>query len=359
MKATSVKVKYYKGFLLIGSIYLFMVLTHVKISDDQKVNELQTSFLSKSQSYKFSDSVSEAILNAKNIQLISGNTNIKYEKLFLAENDLLKTPEIVEEPKTFIKDNLNFARIRINSNIYSDARNASIPQRVICQLIDAYKYLVNFQSDVKNGNILTILFSNSGELKYASLSTKRKKLIIYGYKSNNTYKFYNENGESIKSFLFQQPITGARISSKFGKRLHPIYHRIIPHKGIDFAAPPGTPITCASDGKVVQIGKLGGYGNCITIIHANGFKTRYGHMSRYNKNIFVGSFIKQGQVIGFVGKTGKATGNHLHFEVIKNGRHINPMSAQLVSKKINFKDREKFTKMRKEIDRIISSKKTV
>lgn len=359
MKTTSLKVKYYKGFLLIGSIYLFTVLNHIRINDDQKVCELKTGFLSKSKSYKFSDSVSQTMLDAKKIQLITANSNIRYTKLVLFQNNFLKTPEKIEEPKTFIKDNLNFARIKINTNIYSDARHAAIPQRVICQLIDVYKHLVNFQSDVKNGNILTILFSNSGELKYASLSTKKKKLIIYGYKSNNVYKFYNENGESVKSFLFQQPITGARISSKFGKRLHPIYHRIIPHKGIDFAAPPGTPITCASDGKVVQIGKLGGYGNCITIVHANGFKTRYGHMSRYNKNIFVGSFIKQGQVIGFVGKTGKATGNHLHFEVIKDGRHINPMSAQLVSKKINFKDREKFKKMRKEIDKIISSKKTI
>lgn len=256
-----------------------------------------------------------------------------------------------------VSDN-HISRITLQSNIYTDLRDHGVPHRVVAQVIDAFRHLINFQSGIKFGDVLTVFYNDVGVLKYAELTTAYKTFKVYNHRNGPSNCFCDESGAEIGASALKMPISGARISSSFGTRLHPILGLVKKHKGVDFAAPIGTPISASGDGRVVQIGNLGAYGKCVTIRHNDGIKTRYGHMSRFNPNLAVGSRVKQGEVIGFVGRTGRATGAHLHFELIAGGTHVNPMKMKLVSKSTPRAARPGFRAFKAAIDRELSVRAT-
>lgn len=229
---------------------------------------------------------------------------------------------------------------KIHSSLYMDAANLGVPGKILHEMIRVLSYEVDFQRSVKAGDGFEIMYdvqvdedsgvTVAGELLYACLKYNGSPLLIYRFQhKNGDVNYYNEKGESIKKAILRTPVDGARISSGFGRRKHPILGFTRMHKGVDFAVPRGTPIMAAGDGVVEKAGWVGGYGKYIRIRHTVGnFKTAYAHLSRYAKGIRVGKRVKQGEIIGYSGSTGLAKGPHLHYEVHKNNRHINPRSLK-------------------------------
>jgi len=228
---------------------------------------------------------------------------------------------------------------RIDSSLYEAAVQSGLPVPVLMQMIRAYSFDVDFQRDIHPGDAFEVLFvrqvdleglsvCNDGPVLYASLQTKGRLLRIYRYTAlDGETDFFNERGQSVRKTLMLTPIDGARLSSGYGMRRHPILGYSRMHKGLDFAAPTGTPIMAAGDGVVVEAGRKGNYGNAVVLRHPNEYRTLYGHMSRIARGIKSGARVKQGEVIGYVGSTGMSTGPHLHYEVLHRGKHVNPASV--------------------------------
>ena len=216
-----------------------------------------------------------------------------------------------------------------------------------------YGFQIDFQRDIWKNDRFQIIYENylndknetieTGNIIYANLILKGKEYPLYFFKSDDLYDHYDGSGQSIKKTLMKTPINGARLSSKFGKRKHPILGFTKMHTGTDFAAPKGTPIMASGDGVVTKASWCGGGGNCIKIKHNSKYSTVYAHMSKFGRNIKKGSRVKQGQIIGYVGSTGMSTGPHLHYEVIENGRKINSQTLKLPSgKTLKGNERKKF-----------------
>ncbi|MGL5783992.1 MAG: M23 family metallopeptidase [Alphaproteobacteria bacterium] len=229
----------------------------------------------------------------------------------------------------------------ISVSLYRDALKEGASPQVLHEMIRAFSYDVNFQLDFQPGDQFALYYdtwvdeetgqSQSGKLLGATLTLSGKIYQIYRYKTAHGEEFYNEYGASVRKDLLKTPIDGARLSSAFGKRHHPILGYTKMHKGVDFAAPRGTPIMAAGRGVVERASVYGSYGNYILIRHdASVYKTAYAHLSRYAKGMRKGKRVKQGEIIGYVGTTGRSSGPHLHFEVIKQGQQINPQSVKLL-----------------------------
>ena len=228
----------------------------------------------------------------------------------------------------------------IRSSLYEDAVAAGIPGPVLSEMIHAFSYDVDFQREIQPGDRFEAAFTRfvdgqgkvakSGPLLYASLTHSGHTLRVYRYQpKGGIADFFNAKGESVRKALLRTPIDGARITSGYGMRLHPILGYTIMHKGVDFGAPTGTPITAAGDGIVELEGLRGNYGVYLRVKHNRQYSTAYAHMSRIASGIHVGSRVHQGEVIGYVGATGLATGPHLYYEVLVDGRQINPLSVRL------------------------------
>ncbi len=226
----------------------------------------------------------------------------------------------------------------INSSLYAAAMQAGMPTGVLIQMIRAFSFDVDFQRDIHPGDNFATLFERQvddqgqavreGLLLYANLVTNGRSLTIYRYTSQDgETDYFNESGQSIRKSLMLTPIDGARLSSGYGMRRHPIVGYSRMHKGLDFAATTGTPIMAAGDGIVTQSGRNGDYGISVQLRHPNEYGTLYAHMSRLAQGIRVGAHVKQGEVIGYVGSTGMVTGPHLHYEVHLRGEDINPASV--------------------------------
>lgn len=238
-----------------------------------------------------------------------------------------------------IKQVSEIASIPIEGSVYVSAKKKGVPTSVINQLVAAYSYDVNFQKDVKSGDSLCVYYEKnldsktgkeeSSSLVYASLKVGSRNIPIYVYETNNGLGFYYKNGQSVKKTFLATPIKGARVSSGFGVRIHPISGRRKFHSGVDFAARRGTQVLAAADGKITRSSWYGGYGRCIEVRHSNGYSTLYGHLNGYAKGIAPGAKVYQGKPIGFVGSTGMSTGPHLHFELRKHGVPINPKQQGL------------------------------
>jgi Membrane proteins related to metalloendopeptidases len=228
----------------------------------------------------------------------------------------------------------------IESNLFAAAEKAGLPNPVFTEFIRALSYDVDFQRDVQPGDGFQILFerkvddkgaaAEAGAVLFAEMTLSGDTIQLYRHTpKDGAADYFNAKGESAQKALMRTPVDGARLSSGFGKRRHPIlgYNRM--HKGVDFAAPKGTPILAAGDGVIRSAGRNRGYGNYVEIRHDSEFRTAYAHLSRFAKGIKHGTRVKQGQVIGFVGSTGLATGSHLHFEVIHKGAKVNPLVVHL------------------------------
>ena len=249
----------------------------------------------------------------------------------------------------------------IRSSLYEAAQQAGIPIGLLGEIVRAYSYDVDFQRDIQPGDTFEILFDRTvtekgevvrdGAVIYAALTLSGKTMKIYRYgDTGNAEDYFNEKGECVRKALLKTPIDGARITSGFGMRKHPILGYSRMHRGVDFAASTGTPVFAAGDGAVDTAGPFGTYGNYIRLRHNPTYSTAYAHLSRIAKGMRKGKSVRQGEVIGYVGTTGASTGPHLHFEVIKDGEQINPVSVKFASgRALAGKDWKRFTAARDKI----------
>ncbi len=248
---------------------------------------------------------------------------------------------------------------RVTSSVYATALDKGVPKYIINEVIRAFSHDVDFQRDIGAGSKFEIYFGKpfSGSSKkrmvvhYAALEVGGKMKKLYRFTdSNGRTTYYDQNGGGAKKYFLKTLVSGARISSGYGMRRHPVLGYSKMHTGIDFAAPRGTPIKAAGDGKMVYRARKGAYGLAIEIKHSNGYLTRYAHMSRFAPGLRAGSRVRQGQVIGYVGKTGRVTGNHLHYEVRINKKAVNPRRLRVAGKQqLSGKNLARFKKRRERI----------
>ena len=233
-------------------------------------------------------------------------------------------------------------RLRVKNSVSKTLKSSEIPTNIAKEFLHQLSYTIDFQRDVKNGDIIDILYEANftknekivGEpaLLYGLMNLTDHKLELFKYRlSNGKEDYFDANGKSIRKHLMRTPVQGARLSSKFGVRKHPILGYSKMHRGVDFAAKRGTPIMAAGDGRVTFAGRNGSFGRFIEIKHLNNFKTRYAHLYKFSKGIKKGKVVKQGDIIGFVGTSGRSTGPHLHYEVKHKNRTINPIKLRLES----------------------------
>lgn len=256
---------------------------------------------------------------------------------------------------------------QIDDSLYMAGVRNDLPIPVLIELIRAYSWDVDFQRDIRVGDHVTVMFEqledsggnvvDYGDIHYAQLTLSGDALPIYRFETEaGIIDYFNANGQSAKKALMRTPIDGARLSSGFGKRKHPILGYTKMHKGVDFAAPTGTPIYAAGDGVVEFAGRNGGFGKFIKIRHNGEYKTHYAHLNGYGKGIKSGKRVRQGQVIGYVGTTGRSTGPHLHYEVVKSGKQVNPMKIKMPSgEKLAGKQLETFMSRAQEVDQRYNS----
>ncbi|MGF1476989.1 MAG: peptidoglycan DD-metalloendopeptidase family protein [Geminicoccaceae bacterium] len=255
-----------------------------------------------------------------------------------------RTVELRQEGDTFVatmierplERRLTYRSAAIQTSIYEAAGRAGVPSTTMADLLKLFSWDVDFQRDVRTGDDFELLYdvvsdqararSWADDLHYGALRVNGDLLEAYRFDtSDGRTDYYDRQGRALRKFLLRTPIDGARISSGYGMRRHPIlgYNRM--HKGIDFAAPTGTPIYAAGDGTVAEIGRKGAYGNYIRIRHDGDYSTAYAHMARFANGLKRGARVKQGQQIGRVGATGRVTGPHLHYEVLLRGQQMNPL----------------------------------
>ncbi|HKP26844.1 MAG TPA: peptidoglycan DD-metalloendopeptidase family protein [Dongiaceae bacterium] len=229
----------------------------------------------------------------------------------------------------------------IDSSLFDAAQEAGVPMPVVADLIRTFSFDVDFQRDIQDGDAFEVLyerteseageFVKSGKILFASLTLSGKTIPVYYFERDGDGEYFTPSGEAIRKSLLRTPVDGARVTSGFGMRMHPVLGFSKLHKGIDFGAPTGTPIFAAGTGTIVEIGRKGSYGNYIRIRHNGEYQTAYAHMSKFAKGMKKGDKVKQGQVIGYVGATGRVTGAHLHYEILVAGKQVNPGKVKTVA----------------------------
>lgn len=254
----------------------------------------------------------------------------------------------------------------IRTSLFDSAHAAGVPAPVIVGMIRALSYDVDFQRDIQQGDTFEVVFEGfydnrgklvrHGEMLYASMSLSGSPIALYRYEDSTGFAdFYNPKGETARKALLRTPVDGARISSGFGMRRHPILGFSKMHKGIDFAVPTGTPIMAAGDGMIEMAGSNGAYGNYVRVRHASGYGTAYAHMSRIAAGTRAGKRVRQGEIIGYVGSTGRSTGPHLHYEVLQGNAQINPLSIKIpTGTKLAGKELDRFNRAKREIESLKS-----
>ena len=288
------------------------------------------------------------------------------QKIFLVRDNSKNTfnDEIISiklDKKIVYKENL------ILQSLYKAATDEKIPANIIIEFARIYGFQVDFQRDIRKQDKFQIMYEiflndkneiiETGEILFANLKLSGQDNGLYYFDKEGSEGHYDKNGKSVKKALMKTPINGARLSSPFGMRKHPIdgYNKM--HRGTDFAAPTGTPIMASGDGVVKKAGWCGGGGNCVKIRHNSTYQTVYAHMSKFARGIKAGVRVKQGQTIGYVGSTGKSTGPHLHYEVIVNGKKVNSQKLKLPSGKIlKGKERKLFETNKIKLDVLKSEK---
>ena len=246
----------------------------------------------------------------------------------------------------------------ITNNLYSSAVSSGVEPNIIVEFARVFGFEVDFQRDIRKGDWFEILYEkfeddnnkvrDTGKIIYASMYVNGEEINLYNFKYKKEEDYYDIKGKSITKSLMKTPINGARLSSSFGMRKHPILGYNKMHRGTDFAAPSGTPIMASGSGTVTRARWCGGGGNCVKIKHNSTYETIYAHMKAFAKGIKEGRKVKQGQIIGYVGSTGLSTGPHLHYEVIVNGKKVNSQKLKLPSgKTLKGEERKQF-----ELDRI-------
>ena len=269
---------------------------------------------------------------------IDKKKNILFER---SNDDKTYIAKIVE--KNLVKT-ITFKEGIIKNSLYNTALKIGIKPNTIIEFARLYGFQVDFQRDIWKNDTFQIIYEEfksqdgsiveTGNIIYANLNVQNTDLKLYKFEYENKIDYFDESGKSIRKTLMKTPINGARLSSSFGKRKHPILGFTKMHTGTDFAAPKGTPIMASGDGIIIKSSWCGGGGNCVKIKHNSTYQTVYAHMSKFGRGIKKGVRVKQGQIIGYVGSTGLSTGPHLHYEVIENGKKINSQKLKLPSGKV-------------------------
>ena len=302
------------------------------LSTKTNLNKLITN-----QNIKFSidqsnNKIKEFMFQVSNTEKIYLKRNFK-ENIFNQETLVLKL-----DKKIIYSEN------SILQSLYKAASDKNIPPNIIVDFARIYGFQVDFQRDIRRKDKFQIMYEifldenkkiiETGKILFANLKLSGQDNSLYHFDHENNEGHYDKNGKSIQKALMKTPINGARLSSPFGIRKHPIDGFNKMHRGTDFAAPMGTPIMASGNGVIKKVGWCGGGGNCVKIKHNSTYQTVYAHMSKFARGIKSGVRVKQGQIIGYVGSTGKSTGPHLHYEVIVNGKRVNSQKLKLPSGKI-------------------------
>jgi len=281
---------------------------------------------------------------------INNTTSVQIRK---SQNEFLVKENILQLYKKEV-----VVKNTIKNNLYTSAVESGVEPNIIVEFARIFGFEVDFQRDIRKGDWFEILYEkfeddnnrvrDTGKIIYASMYVNGNEINLYNFNYNNEEEYYDIKGKSITKSLMKTPINGARLSSSFGMRKHPILGYNKMHRGTDFAAPSGTPIMASGSGTVTRARWCGGGGNCVKIKHNSTYETIYAHMKAFAKGIKEGRKVRQGQIIGYVGSTGLSTGPHLHYEVLVNGKKINSQRLKLPSGKIlKGEERKQF-----ELDRI-------
>ena len=321
------------------------------LSKKDEINNLKINEIVEINIDKFENKVAKLLLP------VSKTKKIEFIRNF--QKDLFIRKEII----TNLKKIIVFKEGKITQSLYRAAIDKEIQPNIIVEFARIYGFQIDFQRDIRRNDLFQIIYElyedenkkihNTGNILFADLILSNQSNAFYYFNKKGEEGHYDLNGKSVKKALMKTPINGARLSSKFGLRKHPIdgYNKM--HRGTDFAAPEGTPIMASGDGVILKSSWCGGGGNCIKIKHNSTYSTVYAHLSKFANGIRKGKRVKQGQIIGYVGSTGKSTGPHLHYEVIYKNKQINPMKMKLPSGKI-LKDDE-LKKFNEEIKIIYSN----
>ena len=347
--------------------------TFDKILNDYSINKEEINLIKESISKKIN--INKLNTNQK-IQITIDQTNNEIkefifqisntEKIYLSKENSNKrfNQEVLTlklAKKIIYNENI------IKQSLYKAATDQNIPPNIIIEFARIYGFQVDFQRDIKKLDKFQIMYEvftdknneiiETGEILYANLKLSGQDNSLYYFDQKENKGHYDKNGKSIQKALMKTPINGARLSSSFGMRKHPIDGFNKMHRGTDFAAPMGTPIMASGNGIVKKAGWCGGGGNCVKIKHNSTYETIYAHMSKFARGIKNGIRVQQGQIIGYVGSTGKSTGPHLHYEVIINGKKVNSQTLKLPSGKVlKSKDRELFETIKIKLDVLKSEK---
>ncbi len=312
--------------------------------DDQRLTEEMRAGINY-QILRESDGTIEQILLPLNDELQIHIYNVENEYKFEAI-------PIISETKT------EAFTLTITSSPHYNIMKETDSKKLAQIFVSSFRNSLNFKNDIRKGDTLVMIYDQKYRmghpfsmptLKVAMIELRGKKHYIY---LNDDGRYYDEKGNQVEGFLLARPVRGARISSYFSKRrFHPVLKKWKAHLGVDYAARRGTPIVAAGSGRVIYAARAGSYGNLIKIRHDDGYETRYAHMKSFRRGIKKGKYVKKGQTIGYVGTTGRSTGPHLHFELRKHGRAINPLRVvQVTTKKLKGKEKKAFITLKKEYD---------
>ena len=330
------------------------ILNKINISKNEKKKILKKVLKLKfTNNLKKNHKISFKIDKKEPVRILEFTVETSKTKLIKFVRNTKSDDFVTTEIEKNLKQVLVYKEGQINNSLYSAAINMGVKPNIIIDFARIYGFQIDFQRDIWKNDSFQILYESfvdnknntleTGNIIYANLVLQGNENPLYIFKTKNDYEHFDNYGKSIRKSLMKTPINGARLSSSFGMRKHPILGFNKMHKGTDFAAPMGTPIMASGDGKIVRARWCGGGGNCIKIRHNSTYSTVYAHLSKFGRNIKEGKRVKQGQIIGFVGSTGLSTGPHLHYEVIENGKRINSQTLKLPSGKIlKGKERELF-----------------
>jgi len=291
----------------------------------------------------------ELKVNQKIIFLANSKENV--EKIII-EQDFNTNLEVdlrldikIEKKELEIFSEINSKEYVITNSLYADGIKNNLPNQILIKLIQLFSFDLDFQRDIQKGTLVSVSYEkiyvknkseySFGDIEYAQIKIKKNTLEYFKFLTDDGFiDYFNRQGKNVKKSILKTPLDGARISSSFGMRKHPISGFNKMHKGVDFAAPTGTPVYAGGNGIIEMVGVNGGYGKYIRIRHNNEYKTAYAHLNSYKKGISKGVRVNQGDIIGYVGSTGRSTGPHLHYEIIYQNQQINPLTLKLPSGKI-------------------------
>ena len=337
------------------------------IFDKYSVNNSELKLVQKSLSNKYKinnlkvNDLIEFTIDRSNQKIIEFSYPVsKTKKIHLSRSKDLKLFNEKIITTKLLKKIIYEENIIMNS-LYKSAIDIGIPDSIIVEFARIYGFEIDFQRDIRKKDSFQIMYEifedendeivEKGNILFANLKVQGINYPLYFFNKKNLKGHYDKSGKSIVKTLMKTPINGARLSSSFGMRKHPIDGFNKMHRGTDFAAPKGTPIMASGDGVIVKAGWCGGGGNCVKIKHNSVYQTIYAHMSKFANNVKNGVRVKQGQIIGYVGSTGKSTGPHLHYEIIENGKKINSQTLKLPSGKVlKGKDRKLFETVKIKLD---------